>query len=102
MSQRCHPAANRIFGTDQQAVGTSKPGARVAARLIIGSNLGRMLHWDGFARLFILQAANGRVGLLRRLIADFVQDFCDWRGCCRGLRTVPFVDCGEEIVGRIV
>ena len=37
---RCHTAANRIFGADQQAVGTSKPGARVAVRLIISSNLG--------------------------------------------------------------
>ena len=37
---RCHTAANRIFGADRQAVGTSKPGARVAVRLIISSNLG--------------------------------------------------------------
>jgi hypothetical protein len=44
---------------------------------------GRMLHRDGFARLFTLQAAVGQVGLFRRLIAHFVQDFCDWRGCCR-------------------
>src|SRR5882724_5426157 len=53
---------------------------------------GRMLHRDGFARLFTLQAAVGQVGLFRGLIAHFVQDFCDWRGCCRGLSTVPLVD----------
>ena len=63
---------------------------------------GRMLHGDGFARLSILQAAIGRVGLLRRLIAYFVQDFCDGRGRWRDLRTVPLVDCVEEIVGRII
>ena len=63
---------------------------------------GWVLHGDGFARLSIVQAAIGRVGLLRRLIAHFVQDFCDWRGCCRGLRAVPFVERIEEIVGGII
>jgi len=33
-------AANRIFGADEQAVGTSKPRAMVAVRSIISSNLG--------------------------------------------------------------
>jgi hypothetical protein len=48
------------------------------------------------------QAAIGKVGLLCRVIAHFVQDFCDWRGRCRDLRAVPLVDCVEEIIGRII
>jgi hypothetical protein len=101
MSQRCHTAANRIFGADWQRrhfEAESHGGRQVDHQL----EFGRMLHGDGFARFSIREAAIGRVGLLRRLIADFVQNFCDWRGCCRGVRTVPFVERIEEIVGRII
>jgi hypothetical protein len=56
----------------------------------------------GFAGHSNVQAATGRVGLLRRLIADFVQDFCNWRGRSRGIGTVPFVERIEEIVGGII
>jgi len=40
--------------------------------------------------------------LLRRLIADLIQEFCEWRGRRRGRRTVPRVDRVVEIVGRII
>jgi len=45
MSGKCHkrthvPQQNRICDADEQTVGTSKPRAMVAVRLIIGSNLG--------------------------------------------------------------
>src|SRR5580692_938827 len=41
-------------------------------------------------------------GLLRRLIAHLVQEFCEWRGRRRDRRTVPRVDRVVEIVGRII
>ena len=59
-------AANRIFGVCEQRLGTSKPRAMVVCEL------------------FTLQAAIGQVGLLRRLIAHLVQEFCEWRGRRKG------------------
>jgi len=89
---------NRTRG---KAEALAREGAQVAERVADacrGDVLITMLGDDAAVEGVVF----GEDGLLRRLIAHFVQDFFDWRGRRRGFRAVPFVDRVEEIVGRII